>query len=396
MRVGIITYHFPYNSGAALQCLALQTILQNLGNEVSIINYRPWYHQNRYTPHKKIIFSMQDFYEKNVNLKPIKRIAKSVHFGYKTLCFNLFQSKEFKICDKKFSGFVKSYLNETCVYRTWEQLKNTPPKCDVIISGSDQLWNTALTNGEFDPSYFMTFVPENCRKATYAIGVNFLDNPSTLMKVGRLLNGLEMISLREEKFLRSIKRVCGANTRLYQHIDPTLLLKQCDYERFESTQIQFPQSPYILTYTMGDKSQGRVYSAAKKLREESGLLIIDITGNPLRKDTVFGVGSIKAGPDEFLSYIKNARYVITNSFHGTAFSIIYHKQFVVVPHSKTGNRVTDLLERVGLNSRWSENVDTCIEALKKSIDYTYVEDKINSLKNESLKYLSIVCCDDRI
>ena len=102
---------------------------------------------------------------------------------------------------------------------------------------------------------------------------------------------------------------------------------------------------------MGDKSQGRVYSAAKKLREESGLSIIDITGNPLRKDTVFGVDSIKAGPDEFLSYIKNARYVITNSFHGTAFSIIYHKQFVVVPHSKTGNRVTDLLERVGLNSQ---------------------------------------------
>ena len=141
--------------------------------------------------------------------------------------------------------------------------------------------------------------------------------------------------------MRFIKRASKDGFPLYQNIDPTLLLDSYVYERFEAPVSVLPQSSYILTYTMGDKSQGKVYAVAKKLGQELNLPVIDITGNPSRKNEIFGVNSAKAGPDEFLTHIKNAEYVITNSFHGTAFSVIYHKQFVVVPHSKTGNRVTD-------------------------------------------------------
>ena len=391
MKIGIITYHFPYNSGAALQCLALQTALQNLGHEVVIINYRPWYHQNRYTPKKNILYVMKDAFQAGNKHGYVKRIEKTLLEGYKALKFNMFGAEEFKVCEKKFSNFVQNYLNETRIYRTLEQLTENPPECDLVISGSDQLWNMALTKGRFDPAYFISFAPEKCRKVTYAVGANFPDDTNTLFQIKELIENLDAVSLREEKYLRSIKRASKDGFPLYQNIDPTLLLDSYVYERFEAPVSVLPQSSYILTYTMGDKSQGKVYAIAKKLGQELNLPVIDITGNPSRKNEIFGVNSVKAGPDEFLTYIKNAEYVITNSFHGTAFSVIYHKQFVVVPHSKTGNRVTDLLDRIGLNSRWSNDQETCVKVIKDAIDYSYVDQNINFLKKEAFDYLNTVC-----
>lgn len=393
MNAGIITYHFTYNCGATLQCLALQTKLQQLGHDVQVINYRPWYHQNRYIPQRNIPYAALEAYRASERKFP-KNIKDACIGIKKTYKFNIDKEKtdKFRISEKKFTPFVKKYLNETRLYRTVAGLKAFPPKCDVIFSGSDQLWNTALTNGYFDEAYFVTFAAENTKRATYAVGANFSDDAHTTQQLKELAAGMDAISLRETKYMRTVSRLKSEKTILHQDLDPTLLLQQKDYAPFEADESCIAcKKPYILTYTMGDASQGKVYSAARKLSEKLGIPAIDITGNPIRGANIMGVDSVKVGPDEFLTYVKNAAYVIVNSFHGTAFSVIYHKQFMVVPHSSTGNRVTDLLERIGLSDRWKNTSDECVSSIEDTIDYSAVDATLAELRAESVSYISSLC-----
>lgn len=398
MKIGIITYHFPYNSGAALQCTALQTVLEKMGHEVCVINYRPWYHQNGYTPKKNAAYVFRDTYAANASENIVKRLYRALLLGAKAVAFNSVKKKSgpFQVMENKFAPFVKRHLKETRVYRTLDELRQAPPDCDVIFSGSDQLWNTELTHGTFDPAYFITFAPEGCKRATYAVGVNFADTVTNRLQIQELVRALDAISLREDKYMRIIKRASDNRIPLHQDLDPTLLLDAREYAPFEAEPCQRQKQPYIVTYTMGDKSQGQVYATAKKLGEMLNIPVIDMTGNATRGNRVFGVESIKVGPDEFLSYIKHAAYVVTNSFHGTAFSVTYRKQFVVIPHTKTGNRVTDLLNRVGLSSRWCSSQEEAIKLIQMPVDFTGVTENIAALREQSMNYIASVCAGDYV
>ncbi len=394
MKVGIITYHFPYNCGATLQCLALQTKLRKLGHEVCVINYRPWYHQNRYTPHRNCFAAMCDTYRNSQKKDALRKLKEALLEGKKIIDFNRDKARtsKFAISDEKFASFVKRHLNETRVYRSVKDLRRNPPDCDVIFSGSDQLWNTALTNGLFDEAYFVTFAAPGTKRATYAVGANFADDAANITQLKKLVADLDAISLRETKYMRTVSRAKSDKTVLHQDLDPTLLLQQEDYAQFEADESCIAcKKPYILTYSMGDVSQGKVYSAARQLGQKLGMDVIDITGNPSRAEVIMGVNSVKAGPDEFLAYIRNASYVIANSFHGTAFSVIYHKQFMIIPHSTTGNRVTDLLERIGLGDRWTDVTKHCIEYIETPIDYSSVDARLSELRAESESYINSLC-----
>ena len=388
MKAGIITYHFPYNSGAALQSLALQTVLSSMGHEVSILNYRPWYHQNICTPNKNVVYIMQESMEqeKAAGTDLLHRMVHAGRAGSAAAKFNMSGSDSFKISEQKFGSFVKRFHHETQVCRTFEDLKKIAGDYDVLFSGSDQLWNTNLTKGQFDPAYFLTFAEPHTKCVTYAMGVNFRDDVVTNRQLAELIRGLDCISLREEKFIRTIRRAMPS-AKIRQDIDPTLLLQKEDYAPFEAEPNEFMGQPYIMTYTMGDGSQKYVYAAAKQLSEKLGIPVRDITGNPLRKEKVFGVECVKGGPDEFLSYIKNAAYIVTNSFHGTAFSLIYGKQFVTVPHLTTGNRVTDLLKRVGLQGRICRSEEECLERIEVPVDHTEARERLAVLREASMDYL---------
>lgn len=396
MKIGTITYHFPYNSGAMLQCVALQTVIEKLGHEVCVINYRPWYHQNRYTPHKNLacVVKSARAEAKEKRLPLCRRWYTVGRTLGKAIAFNAVRSKYVIPSEEKFSAFVKRHIHETRVFRTVKELEQSGLELDAIFSGSDQLWNTQMTEGNFDPAYFMTFAPAGCRCVTYAVGANFAEDVYTVEQLKKLAGHLDTISLREEKYMRVVRRAVP-HVPLRQDLDPTLLLEAGEYAPFEAPESCLLHREYILTYTMGDKSQGKVYALAKKLGEETGLPVIDITGNPSRGEAVFGVHSVKAGPDEFLTYVKNAAYVVTNSFHGTAFSVIYRKRFVVVPHTKTGNRVTDLLARVGLSDRWSGDPARCEEIIHCEPDFSATERLLPPLRNESVDFIARVCDPDR-
>lgn len=383
IKVGIITYHFPYNCGAALQCLALQTKLEELGYEACVINYRPWYHQNRYTPLKNPIYyagkrfrdPAKGFFDRMKHA--IDGFLRTVH-SWRTY-------RKVSVKDKKFRTFLRENIKETKVYRSLQKLQKDPPDCDIYISGSDQLWNCGLTGGTFDSAYFLNFGGDHVGRMTYSVGANFngLENPEEVLK--ELVRSLDVISLRETKWLPAVESATEGKIPIHVDVDPTLLLTAQRYEPF-MTPVPTEKEPYILTYTMTGEAQKQVYNGAKMLSEKLGMKVMDVCGDPNPWNKKVADNRL-CGPGEFLSYIKNAEYVVTNSFHGTVFSILFQKKFITIPHAQTGNRVTELLDKLGISQRYQTVAAEAVAEITNEIDYQEVMRKLDALRTASGEFL---------
>lgn len=383
MKVGIITYHFPYNCGAALQCLALQTKLEELGHEVCVINYRPWYHQNRYTPLKNpIYYAGKRFRDPAGNF--IRRCWHAID-GFLRTIHSWRAYRKVAVKDKRFKGFLKKHLNETKVYRSLKQLQKDPPDCDMYISGSDQLWNCGITGGVFDGAYFLNFGDSDVGRMTYSVGADFTKSKDPIAELQKLVGQLDVISMREAKFLPVVQEAVKGKIPTHIDVDPTLLLRPEQYERFMA-QMEPEAEPYILTYTMTGETQKQIYNGAKMLSQRLGMKVIDVCGDPNKMNLKVEDNRI-CGPDEFLHYVKNAEYVVTNSFHGTVFSVLFGKKFITVPHAQTGNRVTELLDKLGLSSRYKTITEEAVEEITNGIDYIAVSERLAALRSESVSFL---------
>ena len=384
MKIGIITFHFASNCGAVLQCLALSETLKRLGHEVEVINYRPSYHTNRYKAlrnpfyfAKRNVLAVQGVKFSTFIKKYVKGFSGAIYaWRYYSIIQNM---------NMKFKNFVEEYLDETALYRSLSALKAKPPVCDAYICGSDQIWNTKLTNNSMDTAYLLDFGNPEVRRISYAAGVNLSGMKMIPEQYKKLLRNFQAISLREEYYYPVFKAFITRNTDIHIDLDPTLLLMGEDYERFMSKEV-LEEEPYLLTYTMDDPSQMEVYKGAKELAEKNGLKIIDISNNP-KQIYKKHIDSRICGPEEFLWYIKNARFVISNSYHSTVFALIFGTDFVSIPHSQTGYRVTELLDKIGLSMRYVNSAEEAIWCYGKKIEVEDVYKRIDYLKKESIDYL---------
>lgn len=196
MKAGIITFHFPYNCGAVLQCIALQIKIEQLGHSAQVINYRPWYHQNRYTPFKNpIYFALKQARKQNDNDILFNRLFRGCK-GFLRTVYSWKNYKRVKVQDQKFNTFINHNMNLTQVYRNFSRLKQDPPSCDLYIAGSDQIWNPNITESRFDPAYLLDFGDNNCIRASYAVGTNFDNIDSPIEKLQPYLRNFNFISLR--------------------------------------------------------------------------------------------------------------------------------------------------------------------------------------------------------
>lgn len=384
MKIGIITFHFPYNCGAVLQCAALQTFIEKLGHQASVINYRPWYHQNRYTPFKNPLQFARTMYETtDADASWLKHVARWCEGFFRAVGSWRHYGRR-KVQDRKFRGFIRSYLHETRVYRTIGALRRRPPKCGLYISGSDQLWNAHITNKAFDEAYFLKFGAKNIGRISYAVGADFSVHPSPESVLPALLCDFDAIALREMKCYDDVRKY-APDKPIANTVDPTFLLSREDYDQFMCTRT-LETEPFIFTYTMPNESQHKVYNAAKLLSERLGLKVVDASGNPTKVNAKIEDHRV-CGPDEFLWYMKHADYVLTNSFHGTAFSIIMEKQFCTIPHTQTGNRVTEILNKVGLDRRWVKSGFEAVERIMEPIDFVQMREKLETFRRSSADYI---------
>ena len=384
MRTGIITFHFPYNCGAVLQCAALQTVLEELGADVSVINYRPRYHTVRYAVCKDpFSFFRSAVKEAPPGTGPARKLYLGLRsFGRTVLSWGISPARLPQ--RRKFAAFLEKYIRETAEFPDLASLKKGCGGYGLLIAGSDQLWAAQLTEMRFDPAYFLKFAGPKARKITYAVGANFTPCPDAEQRLPGLLSGLSVISLRESRFLEDVRRA-APGTPLRLDPDPTLLLRPEDYERFLPARIP-ERDPFILTYCMPNETQRTVYEAARLLSRQSGLKVIDVSGNPAPGNLMIR-DHRTVGPDEFLWYVKHARFVLTNSFHGTVFSVIFQKSFCTVPHLRTGNRASELLDRLGLSGRAAVSAADAAARVQAPPQFDTALREIEAMRASSLAYL---------
>ena len=375
MKIGTITFHFASNQGAVLQCYALKKYLEKQGHEVSVIDYQPTYHTVRYKSKKNPFVYARGFWKKFSGKKLSRRIYLTLRSFIRCVYMNMKQTDR-KI-EECFDSFRNKHLNLTKEYKSISQLRKDPPEMDAYISGSDQLWNPELLDQSFDEAYFLRFGKEKTERIAYAVSIGKAFSDRYLCQLKNLCADFDAISLRE--YNKSAIDAIGKDVHVC--VDPTFLLQAEDYQEAEG-EIELGE-PYIFVY--GFESNSSIFEAIEAAKRKYNCRVIN--GSPTKIKYQGEAEKIREyGPDMFLSYIKHASCVVTNSFHATTFSIIYQKQFVTVPHSTRGMRMKNLLGRLGLCSCLYG--DTSFN-MNERIDYTKVQSVLSEWRAQSEEFLSM-------
>lgn len=322
MKICTITCHDVYNVGASLQAYALQAYLKSLGHDVKIIDYKPDY----LSKHYRLDIVGNPKYDKPL-LRQAYLLAK--------LPGRLHQLPR----KRAFDDFTAKHLTLTKRYASNDELKADPPEADVYLAGSDQIWNPLFPNGK-DPAFYLDFVRQGVR-ASYAASFAVDEFPQELRKVtAQYLQRLDHIAVRESSGLGVLETlgITGAVTVL----DPVFLLDREQWEAMAETPAEC-KKPYLLVYDFDNSAAIR--KLAERLAAEHGWAIYSIFDLPYA-ERCFSL----CGPEAFLGLIRGAAFVLSNSFHATAFSVIFRREFAVVERTeKINTRMRDLTALLGLS-----------------------------------------------
>lgn len=360
MKIKTITCHDVYNHGASLQAFALQTYLESLGHEVAIIDYKPSYLNGHFN-----LWGINPRFDKPV-VRWLYYLAK------------LPGRLKYRRRKKPFDQFTQSYLHLTKRYNSFGELKSDPPHADIFVAGSDQIWNSLFPNGR-DPAFYLDFVPEGKKRISYAASFGTEDIQTSIQPfVKDQLSRLDTISIRESASL-SLLDSLGVHNGIAV-CDPVFLLDQSFWISFSSLGCNHILTPYLLVYDF-DMSPV-VREVAIKIANEKKLSIVSVS--PWRYGYV-EKNYVNASPIDFLSLISRAEYVISNSFHATAFSIIFQRDFCVIERSMNLNiRMSSLLDDLSLSDRISDSYD---HSLLNSISYESVLIRLSTIVARSNNFL---------
>lgn len=359
MRIKTITCHDVYNLGASLQAYALQRFLQEHGHDVEIIDYKPRYLSGHFG-----LWCVSNPVFNKPFIKQLYLCAK--------LPGRLLSLRRKKVFDR----FTAKYLNLTEKrYCNVEELQDAPPVADLYIAGSDQIWNTQFPNGN-DAAFYLDF--GNARKISYAasFATSQLKESSRVFVQNKLKN-LDAISVRERSGLKILESIGFEGVQV---VDPVFLISKKGWDDIAGHSGE--NERYILVYDF--EKHGIIGVIAKRLSK-------------ILKCKIYSVGSfrmpyahrnfVNAGPKSFVALIKNAQCVLSNSFHASAFALIYNKDFFVAERKDGLNqRMRDLLDRYGILERLI-SLSSDEATLQSNIDYSVVNDCIGQDVEKSISFL---------
>lgn len=344
-RIGILTFHFADNYGAVLQSYALRRVINSFPEcNAEIINYVP-----------------SDFF-----------YAKTWQNEYEHMLF-----------EKKRESFRK-FLLDYCGVRG--EVRYTIPahgEYDYYVAGSDQIWTTDPILDE----YFLPHISKGAKRVSYAasIGIN-PDNPNLKYSVLREgVSRFDAVSVRETGHVSLIEKLTGK--KCYCTLDPTLLLDEKDYEALVSKQ-QLKNKPFIFFFWLRhdrNKLQGVAFANALSRKLEVDIVHYD---NTVSDDLFFSDGGCMQfeGVENFLWYVKNAEYVITNSYHCTIFSILFRKPFYTFGTETMNLRIETLKEKLPVAERIIESY-LDINKVNTKMDYIGIYERLKQERGYSLSYL---------
>ncbi|BAP55941.1 polysaccharide pyruvyl transferase [Thioploca ingrica] len=366
MKIALITIHWCNNYGAVLQTFATQKILSQYG-EVEIINY--------FNPRFQYEFDLIRF---NLSIQ-----------GIKMMIHDILRLKDRNKGIKKFKNFIESNIKLSKLLTQHDIQTGATNDFDVYVCGSDQIWNPSIISkdGELDPIYFLSFAKKPAKKISYAssMGQHYRLTDFEKAKVKDLLKDFTTISVRESDAQEMLSQLL--ERKVFHVLDPTLLLSKEEW--FEALQLdknyRSQKEDYILVYRRSKTPL--LKKAVEFVVNQVGKKVVIIDqAFKLHTKAYFHIRD--AGPIEFIELFANARWVITDSFHGTCFSINFKKPFVAVcPAWYGGNRVESLLNLFGLKDRFI-NDEKDIYKLNVDLNYDSLEKQLQEERAKSIKVLS--------
>lgn len=351
MKIGILTQHFLLNYGGIIQNYALQQVLLKLGYEPLTFEHDTCYSRTRWFLRTvKQILTTRSF--KNLPVYPV----------YKG-----------RIGNKNFIRFVLKYIKSVPV-KDFVPSLTAQYDIDTYIVGSDQVWRPAFNLGPRLYNMFLDFADDNVKKLSYAASFGCKEWEYTKKQentCSKLAKRFDAISVREASAVDLCKNNFGIDVSLV--LDPTLLLNREDYEKVCNDIPKKDKHIFVYSLVVGES----VMSVATKISEAKGIpVVVKQAGNKVNKEDTI--------EDWFAEY-RDAEYVVTDSFHGMVFSIIFNKPFYIVMNPSGGNdRYISLLSQLGLIGRIITDEPS---PLDMQIDWNAVNERLHNLRQSSLTFL---------
>lgn len=371
-NIGLLTYHAAHNFGSMLQAYALQNFLQNSGYKVTIINYR--------LPEQK------EFYQ-----------LYRVKYGYKAFIKDLLKipyHRERRLGSDRFEKFIVDYLNCGHEVISYKEAIDESSHYDILISGSDQLWNKhscELERSKWENMWPYLLKGFRGNTVSYASSIgNMSEDELTIILP--LINQIKHVSLRENEAANKVSLLL--NKPIATVLDPTFLLTKDAW--VNNLNLHKMEEPFALYYSLRSRrDQINIYPYLRNIGEKNNLKIITITPyvNCFKKDEVI-CPIFDFGPIEFLNALYNSKYVITDSYHGTILSVNFNKNFYSICNKGNADyRKTDALEKIELTSRAIKNLEDIDVTLPK-IDYRSINERISDLRQSSIAFIMDSLSDD--
>lgn len=364
-KVGILTYHTGFNYGASLQAYALQRTIINMNVDCEIIHFET----------ENFLASREMFSRKPRRVKELIKMATRVPYRR-----SLIERQ------RMFDSFTENCLIKSPLYRTENEVEEHATDYDCIICGSDQIWNLGTPDAPDANYVFFLNFPKKQKRVSYAASFGkWVYTPHNEEDVLPWLREFDAISVREssgQEYLTSR----GIDSTLA--LDPTLLLDANQYNAIcAERQIN---DKYVLMFSWNCNND--VIEAAKRVSQKLGYPLYHITPPP--RALFSGINrKLDAGPREFLSLIKNAEFVVTNSFHGTAFSTTFEKPYISIVSGKADPRMASLLKQLGLSDHLVCVDDIDIDRIMNT-DFESVRNKKVELRKSSFDFLKSVLEDN--
>lgn len=336
MKVGILTFHDAHNYGAVLQAFALKKYIKKLGFDTRIINYHH--------------YTIPDGYPRENNEERWE----------------------------KFNSFIQELIDyDKNVYTSEEELEKLD--IDFWICGSDQIWNPEITRG-VNKGFFLNFNTQG-KKISYATSMGISKLPKEYEEeFKKCINQLNEISVREEELKLYLERITDKPVK--KVMDPTFLLEKEEYNEFI---LENSYGEYILINELVPDI--RLRQVAETLAKEKSVKVIEINDKP--KENYFCKQMSSASIDEYLTLFKNAKAIVTNSFHGTVFSIIFGKEFYTIKRQQNRNsRIESMLDIVNMNDRLIDSIEELQNV--KLQDYIKAYENLDKEINKSKEFLKNV------
>lgn len=375
MKIGIMTCWQPDdNYGTQIQGFALQKYLEKIGNDVFLIQYHRF---------DDVLIIKRPFWKILKVLNPYLLL----HF-IKNQLDSKNQKKETLSHNRNAPEFRKKYLHLSKDYYTFDELSKQPPEADAYIVGSDQVWNIHYLQKNNLNAHFLNFGKYETKRISYAASFGFSEgklNEKFAVAVKPLLSHFDAISVREKNGLEILKKIGIENA---VHVcDPTFLISPDEYlEFFKDENVELPENDYVFVYELSAASSLSI-KKIKNWAYKQGLDVIYVTGH----GKCSSEKRIFPAVPQWMKLIANARYVITNSFHGTVFSLFFHKPVAVFSLkgcAKTTNSRLDTLNMMIGRNLIIHKSSGFEKILLSNFDWDFFEIQKKTLREKGISFLS--------